>query len=115
MTVLEVKFMVMAADMERATAFYRDTIGLTVKFSSPYWTELTFGDAVVALHGGGEGAEQETGLGFVVDDIHAACQQLVAGGGRVVMDPEAREQEGIMLASVADPEGNLFSLSQSLA
>ena len=33
--------MVMVADMDRATAFYRDAFAADVKFASPYWTSLT--------------------------------------------------------------------------
>ena len=28
------------ADMDRAVAFYRDTFGLTLRFSTPFWSEF---------------------------------------------------------------------------
>ena len=42
----KVKFMLMAANMKRAVAFYRDVIGLDEIFVSDFWTELRFGDAI---------------------------------------------------------------------
>jgi predicted enzyme related to lactoylglutathione lyase len=107
-----VKYMLMAQDMKRAIRFYRDVVGLEVKFESPEWTELAFGDAIVALHGGGTGVYQKTGLSIQVKDIAAACKEIEAGGGKVATRPVARPNEPIKLAEVQDPEGNLFSLTQ---
>ena len=106
--------MLMANDMDRATAFYTDVIGLEVAFRSPNWTELAYGDAVVALHSGGDGEFTSTGLGFTVADIEAACQEVTAGGGKVLSGPSERPGEPIMLAQLADTEGNGFDLSQDV-
>jgi predicted enzyme related to lactoylglutathione lyase len=107
-----VKYMLMVEDMARATAFYRDVIGLEVQLESPMWTELTCGDAIVALHGGGTGAHTKTGLSFQVSDLVSACQTVAAAGGRIVMEPEARPGEPIMLARLIDTEGNEFDVTQ---
>lgn len=112
MIVESVKFMLMAEDMHRAIRFYRDVIGLEVKFESPEWTELTFGDAVVALHGGGTGAYRKTGLSLQVKSIAAACKEIEAGGGKIASPPMARPGEPIKLAEVLDTEGNAFSLTE---
>ena len=112
MAVTKPYFMVMAADMDRAVRFYCDAFGLKPRFTSPAWSELAFGDAVVALHGGGTTEPRDTGLGFEVDDIDAACRTVTAHGGSVVRAPEVRPGEGIRLATVADTEGNRLSLSQ---
>ena len=110
----KVVFMLMAQDMDRAIAFYTDVIGLEVRFRSPNWTELTYGDAVVALHSGGDGEFNSTGLGFTVVDIRAACREVSAGGGKVVSGPSERPGEPIMLAHLADTEGNGFELAQDV-
>ena len=115
MKVQRVYFMLMAQDMDRAVAFYRDVIGLDVNLHTPGWSELGGEGAVVALHGGGDGEYRMTGLGFGVADIAAACEEVTDGGGRVIDPPEERAGEGIVLARVADPEGNGISLSQRRA
>lgn len=38
------------ADMDRAVAFYRDVIGLPLKFQSPEWNEFATGETTFALH-----------------------------------------------------------------
>ena len=54
MTVVATYFMVIVADMDRATAFYRDAFGADVKFASPYWTSLTIAGVAIGLHHGGD-------------------------------------------------------------
>ena len=90
MKVEGVTYMLMAQDMNRAVAFYRDVIGLEPRFSSPMWSELTFGDAIVALHGGGSAELRSTGLSFQVEDLSSAVREIERGGGRVTREPEDR-------------------------
>ena len=115
MNVESVTYMLTAQDMDRAVAFYRDVIGLKQRFSSPMWSELTFGDAIVALHGGGSDALRKTGLNFRVDDINSAVREIELGGGRVAREPEDRPGEPIRLAEVIDTEGNTFGLTETVA
>ena len=115
MKVEGVTYMLMAQDMDRAVAFYRDVIGLELRFSSPMWSELTFGDAVVALHGGGSGEQNTTGLSFQVEDLNSAVREIERGGGRVTREPEDRPGEPIRLAEVVDTEGNAFSLTEMVS
>jgi catechol 2,3-dioxygenase-like lactoylglutathione lyase family enzyme len=37
-------------DMDRAVKFYRDVIGLPLKFESPEWSEFSTGETTLALH-----------------------------------------------------------------
>src|SRR5262245_60317098 len=100
--------MLMVQDMDRATGFYRDAFGLSVRFVSPEWSELAWRDATIAFHGGrADGDRQQTGLGFEVDDVDAACAAVTAAGGTVVAPPVERPGERIRLAEVADTEGNV--------
>ena len=112
MDIYKVVFMLMAQDMDRATAFYTDVVGLKVNYQSPDCTELSYGDAVVALHGGGTGEFNATGLGFTVGDVEAACREVAVGGGTVRSGPTERPGEPILLAMLADTEGNGFELAQ---
>ncbi len=61
MRIESLKYILMGQDMDRAVAFYRDVVGLKVNSQSPMWSELAHGDAVVALHGGGNGDFNPTG------------------------------------------------------
>ena len=113
MDVQKVVFMLMVKEMDRAIAFYRDVIGLELRLHEGNWAELGHDDAVVALHGGGNGEYRSTGLGFTVADIAEACEEVSYGGGRTIRDPEERAGEGIILAHLVDPEGNGFDLTHS--
>ena len=112
MNIESIKYMVMAQDMDRAIGFYRDVIGMKVNSESPFWSEMSFGDVIVALHGGGSGQPNKTGLSIQVSDIDAACKEVEAGGGKVLSGPEVRQGEGIKLAELADTENNLFSIAE---
>ena len=107
-----VKYVIMAQDMDRALAFYRDTMGFTEAFSSPHWSELRFGDAIIGLHGGGDGSRQKTGLSIQYEDVASAHAHALANGGTSINAPERREGEPIILSTVLDPEGNEIMLTQ---
>jgi predicted enzyme related to lactoylglutathione lyase len=114
MRVLKTYFMLMVADMPRAVEFYKRSLGLKESFTSPDWSELDSGGTVVALHGGRASAEAiETGLGFEVDDIEAACRAVVAAGGTIVAPPKQQEHVDLRLATAADTENNRFSIAQT--
>ena len=38
------------ADMDRAVKFYRDVLGLSLKFQSPGWSEFSTGETSLGLH-----------------------------------------------------------------
>jgi predicted enzyme related to lactoylglutathione lyase len=106
----ETMVMLMADDMNRALGFWRDGVGLAVRSTSPFWSELLAGSTVIALHGGGTGSSVAQ-LGLSVTDVDAACADIVAAGGSVRSGPEDRTDEGIRLADVVDTEGNAFMVS----
>ena len=43
MEITETMVMLMAEDMDRAVAFWRDGVGLEVRSTSPFWSELLAG------------------------------------------------------------------------
>jgi predicted enzyme related to lactoylglutathione lyase len=96
-------------DMDRAVSFYRDTVGLTVEFQSPFWTELRWREATIALHAGGAGEARVRWLGFHVTDLDAAVAEVEAAGGR---RGKERSEGGTRLDEVVDPEGNTVTLGQ---
>ncbi len=117
--------MVIVSDMKRSVQFYRDTLGIPLKFESPDWTEFQTGTTTFALHGGGVPRQyQDTGdqsktagacsIGFNVDDVDKTYEELKAKGVVFVMPPAQREGEGIRLAVGLDPDGLPISFAQMI-
>lgn len=116
--------MVIVSDMQRSVEFYRDKLGIPLKFESPDWTEFLTGTTTLALHGGGsprqqgsEGQDKEAGtcsIGFNVQDVDKTYAELQAKGVKFVMPPMQREGEGIKLAVCTDPDGLPISFAQML-
>jgi len=115
--------MVMVSDMERSVRFYRDVLGLQLRFQSPDWTEFDVAGTTLALHGGGkpgppQGKEQLAGtasIGFNVDNVDVVYENLKAKGARSVIPPTQREGEGIRLAVFTDPDGLAISFAQTVS
>ena len=117
--------MIVVSDMARSVAFYRDMIGLPLKFQSPEWTEFQTGSTTLALHGGGapppprgEHGTPYAGtcsIGFTVEDLETTYEDLKAQGVTFIMPPTRRESEGIELAVCLDPDGLPISLAEMLS
>ena len=98
------------ADMGRAVAFYRDTLGLALKFESPHWTEFATGETTLALHPASpENPAGTTHLGFGSADVEAVHRALTAQGVRFTRPPTP--EHGITLAEFVDSEGARCSVS----
>ena len=108
----KIKYLILAQDMSRALSFYHAVFGLTASVESEGWSEMNFGDSIIALHGGGDGSRHTSDLSFQVDNIVAACRLIRENGGRIVSEPERREGEPIVLATFADTENNVLMLTQ---
>lgn len=117
--------MVIVSDMNRSVEFYRDKLGIPLKFQSPEWTEFVTGTTTLALHGGGVPASgppkgdpsKQAGtcsIGFNVDNVDETYEQLKGRGINFVMPPTQREGEGIRLAVCIDPDGLPVSIAQML-
>ena len=115
--------MIIVSDMKRSIEFYRDKLGIPLKFESPEWTEFATGTTTLALHGGGVAREyHDTGdqsktagscsIGFNVDDVDKTYEELKGKGLRFVMPPTQREGEGVKLAVAIDPDGLPISFAQ---
>jgi lactoylglutathione lyase len=98
------------ADMEQAVAFYRDTVGLELRFASPGWSEFATGATTLALHPASpENPAGSTRLGLHADDLPAAHRELSAAGVRFTRPPTP--EHGVMLAEFVDCAGARVSLS----
>ena len=99
------------ADMERAVRFYRDVVGLPLKFQSPGWSEFATGDVTLALHPSSE--KNPTGkleIGFNVPNLQQFHAEMESKGVRFPMPP-AKQDFGGMLAQFVDSEGAHVSVS----
>ena len=118
--------MVVVSDMDRSVEFYRDRLGIPLRFQSPDWTEFETGATTLALHGGGVAAtappagdpSKQAGscsIGFNVEDVDKTYEELKSKGIRFVMPPMQREGEGIKLAVCIDPDGLPIAIAQAIA
>jgi len=118
--------MVNVSDMRRSVAFYRDTLGLPLKFESPGWSEFESGATTLALHAATRAADSAVttqagpvagtcSLGFSVPDINATYSELLERGARFVMPPTEQANEGIRLAVCLDPDGLPISFAEPIA
>ena len=96
-------------DMARATAFYKDTLGLEPTFESDHWTTFDTGACTLALHAGSEAPDPT----FLVDDLDAARENLDEAGVDVTEIREA--MPGLRVFDARDPDGNRFSLESRAA
>ena len=98
------------ADMGTAIAFYRDKLGLDLKFQSPFWSEFATGDTVLALHpASDDNAAGSVELGFGVEDLgefYARREQL-----GIHFTREPKEMHGIHIAAIRDADGAHVSVS----
>jgi lactoylglutathione lyase len=115
--------MITVSNMARSVAFYKDKLGIPMKFGTPEWTEFQTGTTTLALHGGGQAREAladpnahfagSCSIGFNVDNLDLVYEQLQAKGVNFVMPPTSREGEGIKLAVAVDPDGMPISFGQA--
>jgi catechol 2,3-dioxygenase-like lactoylglutathione lyase family enzyme len=98
------------ADMERAVVFYRDTMGLPLKFQSPGWSEFATGDTTLALHLAT--AEEPAGtieLGFRAADVVKEYAERGQSGLNFIEAPS--EVHGTKIARFRDCDNASCSLS----
>ncbi len=112
MEVERVKYIIWAADLDRALGFYEDVLGATVTKRSEVISEISLQGAIIGIHGGGEGKRTWTGLSFQVADVVEGAREVVAGGGQLSREPQEENGEPPHLAMCVDPEGNEFMLTR---
>ena len=105
-----------AKDIERATAFYRDTLGMAFLFAAP--PMMAFFDAggtwlMLSLPSAPEFDHASSILYFDVPDIRAAHQALKAKGVDFRSEPHMITRQAgkeLWLADFRDSEGNTHAL-----
>jgi lactoylglutathione lyase len=116
--------MIGVSNMNESIAFYKDVLGMPLKFESNEWTEFQTGPTTLALHltkakiapatGQRELVAGTSQIGFNVSDFDKTFRELKAKNVKFVMEPRIREGEGIKLAVCLDPDGLEISLAETL-
>ena len=98
------------ADMSAAVHFYRDCVGLVLKFQDgDRYAAFEFGSLTLALLGSKERISDVATVAFRVDDIERAQAQTIAAGGSPATAIEMGSHE---LRCVLDTAGGRIALSQ---
>lgn len=99
-------------DLEAAKTWYAEVLGIEPYFDEPYYVGFNVGGFELGLHP----AEDDTSVGiggatvyWGVDDIETAVAKLLQHGA--IMHGEIQDVgEGILVASLVDPFGNLLGV-----
>ena len=109
---------VFVSNMDRSVAFYRDALGLALRFQSEHWSEFDTPGVTLALHlgqpGNADGDKKIAGrceIGFDVHDLDACHQQFLAQGVRCIRAPKV-EDFGAKLAHYSDPDGLTITICE---
>jgi predicted enzyme related to lactoylglutathione lyase len=98
------------ADMDAAVGFYRDTVGLKLKFQSPEWTEFDTGETSLALHlATDEHAAGECQIGLQSPDLDGFYARTSENGVKYTCPPE--QEPWIRIARFLDCDGAEVSVS----
>jgi predicted enzyme related to lactoylglutathione lyase len=100
------------ADMDRAVKFYRDVLGLPLKFQSPGWSEFATGETSLGLHPASEkNPAGSVELGFNVANLEKFHHEMTAKGVLFSMPPTKQDFGGV-LAQFVDSEGGHCSVGE---
>jgi lactoylglutathione lyase len=111
---------VFVSDMPRSLSFYRDTIGLPLKFESPHWTEFATDGATLALHLAESSPPMSTSdgqragtcrPGLHVPNLDEFHKRMVERKVRCLQEPT--KVFGSPVAQYADPDGLTISVGEA--
>ena len=99
------------ADMDKAVKFYRDVLGLKVKFESAGWSEFVTGDTTLALHPASDkNPAGKVELGFTVTDVEAFYRDMSAKGVLFSMPPKKQDFGGAVVDVAPEVRQQLAAL-----
>ncbi len=111
---------VFVGDMKRSVAFYRDVVGLPLRFESPEWSEFATDGATLALHAGesaagtrdkpGETAPGSCRPGLSVPNLDEFHRRMLKH--EVPCKQEPKEVFGTRVAQYVDPDGLVISVGE---
>jgi lactoylglutathione lyase len=111
---------VFVSDMTRAVSFYRDVLGLPLRFESPGWTEFATEGATLALHAGeaprsaqDDPQKAPAGTcrpGLSVPNLDEFHKKMVENNVHCIQAP--KEVFGARIAQYVDPDGLTISVGE---
>ena len=111
---------VVVSDMKRAVSFYRDELGLPLRFESPGWTEFATDGATLVLHASeGSNPKEEDPLkvpagrcrpGLSVPNLDEFHKRMVERKVPCIQEP--MEVFGTRVAQYVDPDGLAISVGE---
>lgn len=111
-----------AADLDASIAFYREVIGLRLKFTDAGFAEFDTGETRFALYerrraawltGENVSPGPAAEVAFVVDDVDAEARRLAEHGVTVLSGPTDRPW-GHRTLHIADPDGFVVEFAQPI-
>ena len=101
----------MSPTWTRAIAFYRDKLGLELKFESPFWTEFATGETIARASSRvrRKSPPARSSSGFAVDDLGEFYARREELGIEFTREP--KEMHGIHIAGIRDADGAHVSVS----
>ncbi|MES2136159.1 MAG: VOC family protein [Pseudomonadota bacterium] len=99
------------SDMDSAVAFYSDTLGLSLRFQSPFWSEFDTGATSLALHpASDDNPAGSVQLGFAIADLDSLYGARETKGLDFTSPPA--DMHGTRIARFRDLDGAEISISQ---
>ena len=112
---------IFVSDMARSVSFYRDVLGLPLKFESPGWTEFATEGATLALHkSDGSNPDDDPTQpepagrcrpGLQVPNLEAFHNRMIEKNVPCIQEPT--EIFGARLAQYVDPDGLVLSVGEA--
>ena len=116
---------IVVSDLKRSVAFYRDVLGIPLKFESEEWAEFATLGTRLALKAGsppvaaipekdadGQPVAGQVGIAFEVRNLDQVYQDLTARGVKFIQPPIEREHGG-KTATLVDPDGLEIDLGEA--
>ena len=111
---------VFVSDMNRSVSFYRDVLGISLKFETPEWTEFATEGATFALHKSDvsnpdEANQQQDSAGrcrpgLKVTDLEEFHKRMTEKNITCIQEP--KKVFGAKIAQYLDPDGLAISISE---
>jgi catechol 2,3-dioxygenase-like lactoylglutathione lyase family enzyme len=107
------------SDMDRAVAFYTETLGLRLAFrAGDHWASIDAGGGLtIGLHPASSSAPEPgtagaVTIGLAVDEPMEQVVSTLEARGVTLRGPVAEDGGGLKLAFFADPDGNPLYLAE---